>query len=40
MSGISRIINGELAQSKSKGKKFKKEVASKMSPKAIASKKC
>ena len=26
MSGISRIINGELAQSKSKGAKFKKEI--------------
>ncbi len=36
MSGLRRLISGELAQSKSKGKKFLGEQLSKLSPKALA----
>ena len=38
MAGIRQIINGELAQSKTKGKAFQKEQDEKLSPKAIAAK--
>ena len=38
MSGIQKIINGELAQSKTKGKAFESEQAKKLSPAAIVKK--
>lgn len=38
MAGITKIINGEVAQSKSKGKAFVKALNSAMAPSAIAKK--
>jgi hypothetical protein len=35
MSGINRIISGELAQSKTEGKEFFKELGNKLFPEAI-----
>lgn len=40
MAGITKIIVGELAQSKTKGKAFVEELNRKLSPEAIANKKC
>lgn len=39
MSGINRIINGKVAQSKSKGKKFVEELNKAFAPEAIAKEK-
>lgn len=38
MSGINRLINGELAQSGTTGPAFVKEMAAALSPEAIAAK--